>query len=91
MTLVTTGKIVDPLCIFKTNFHGFLILLPVSWLTTNRQNVIGLSPFSGRNCPDHVAIPAKLFCINCGRVCGQLLLRLKKNQKNRGIITDRIK
>jgi hypothetical protein len=28
-TSVTTGKIVDPLCIFKTNVHGFFIISPL--------------------------------------------------------------
>jgi hypothetical protein len=31
--LVTTGIIVDPLCIFRTHFHGLFILLPPAWLT----------------------------------------------------------
>jgi hypothetical protein len=36
-SLVMTGKIVDPFCIFKTNSHGFVILLG--------PNIIGLNSY----------------------------------------------
>jgi hypothetical protein len=50
VTTATTGKVVDPLRIFETNFHGLFILLPTAWLTTNRPNIIRLSPVVCRNC-----------------------------------------